>query len=160
MLDKPMADKLISFFERLLAFYKKFLKLESDKYADVKAGSLERLDRRIREEQAYLLKARGLEQDRLSLEKQAGRPGATFRELIPLFEPEQREKAEKLYKDLSGTIRELKQTNENCNRLTDVKLHRAAMILEKMQNSPELKAVYDSKVRARKQTSGLFSKKV
>lgn len=160
MLDKPTEDRLTGLFERLLAFYKKFLKLESEKFADVSAGSLDRLDGRIRDEQAYLLKARGLEQERLALEEQAGCPGAAFRELIPLFEPERRETAQKYYEDLSSVIRELKETNRECNRLTGVKLHQAKNILEKLQDNPELKAVYDSKIRAKTQAAGLFSKKV
>lgn len=160
MFDKPTADRLTEFFERLIAFYEKFLRLESEKYADVKAGSLGRLDRHMRDEQACLLKARGLEQERLALEEQAGCPGAAFRELIPLFEPERLEAAQKLYEELSAVIRELKKTNEECNRLTGVKLHQATAMLEKLQNNPELKAVYDGKVRAKTEAAGLFSKKV
>ena len=160
MLDKTASDRLIDFFERMLEFYKKFLALESEKCKDVQAGSLDRLDGRIREEQAFLLKARGFEHERLALEEQAGCPGVSFRDIVPLFEPERRESVQKLYTDLSSTVRELKQTNEKCNRLTGIKLHRATNILEKLQNNPELKAVYDSKIETKKQAAGLFSKKV
>lgn len=160
MLEKTAMDDLTAFFERLLAFYRSFLQLESEKYADVKAGRLDRLDRRIRGEQAYLLKARGLERERLSLQEKAGCPGATFRELIPLFAPERQETARKLYADLSSVIRELKRTNEDCNRLTDAKLRKAEKIVESLRNDPGLAAAYDAKVKKAKRAAGLFSKKV
>lgn len=160
MLDKTASDRLIDFFGQMLEFYKKFLKLESEKHRDVQAGNLDRLDGRIREEQAFLLKARGFEHDRLALQEQTGCPGASFLDIIPLFEPERRETVQKLYEDLSSTVRELKQTNEECNRLTGVKLHRATNILEKLRDNPELKAIYDRKIETKKQTAGLFSKKV
>lgn len=160
MLKKATADSLKSFFKRLVDFYRKFLQLETIKYQDVKAGRLDRLDQHIRSEQAYLLKARGLEKERLSLQKKAGCPAATFRELIPLFEPEQQENMRQLYADLSGVIRELKQTNENCNRLTGVKLQQATLILDKLRNTPELAAVYNERVKKANQPSVLFSKKV
>lgn len=160
MLDKPMSDKLTALFKRMLAFYEKFLQLETEKYEDVKAGVLDRLDQRIREEQAFLLKARGLEHERLKLQEKAGCPQTAFRDLIPLFAPEQQESMRKLYDDLSAVIRKLKQTNEDCNRLTGAKLHQAEIILNRMQNSPELRAVYDSKVKKRTQAPGLFSEKV
>lgn len=160
MLDKTASDRLIGFFERMLEFYKNFLALESEKCKDVQAGSLDRLDGRIREEQAFLLKARGFEHERLALQEQAGCPGASFRDILSLFGPERQDTVQKLYKDISSAVRELKETNEECNRLTGVKLHRATNILEKLQNNPELKAVYDSKIATKKQAAGLFSKKV
>lgn len=160
MLDETASKRLIDFFGRMLEFYKKFLALESEKCKDVQAGNLDRLDDRIREEQAFLLKARGFEQKRLALQEQAGCPGASFRDILPLFGLERRETAQKLYTDISSAVRELKETNGECNRLTGIKLHRATNILEKLRNNPELKAVYDSKIAMKKQTSGLFSKKV
>lgn len=160
MLEKETADRLAAFFEDLLAFYRSFLRLEQEKQEDVKAGRLDRLDLRIRDEQAFLLKARGQEKERLALQTEAGVPKATFRELIPLFEPERREAMRKLYEDLSAVMLELKRTNEDCNRLTGAKLHRADAVLERLRNDPGLAAIYDAKVKKAERAAGLFSKKV
>lgn len=160
MLDHALCDEIIAFFSSMLEFYKSFLSLESQKYTDVANGSLETLNAHMSKEQAFVLKARGLEQDRQQLMEKAGIPKATFREMIAQFPDEKRDAANRLYTDISNVTGKLRQTNINCNRLIKVKLGHVSKILSVLKDHPELRRIYGTGTES-KATEGIhFSEKI
>ena len=92
--------------------------------------------------------------------QQANAPGASFRELLPLFDETVRPDAEQLYDKLSAAILELKEMNLRCNYLTELRLHRIDTEIKKIRNQPELQKKYDAKAREESKRSGFISKKV
>lgn len=160
MIDSAISDKLISYFERLIVFYKDFLRLETDKYDDVKSGRLNKLDAKMKKEQAFVMKAKGLEIERQKLMDKTEKPQATFREIIPLFELAKRERAQKLYAELSAVLLELKKTNILCNELTKAKLRKTSAVLSKIKNQPELNQAYNAKLQRSPTSAGFLSKKI
>lgn len=160
MLDQKTEETLLSFLRELTEFYRNFLKLETDKQAELEEGLLDRLDARMKEEQAYVLRARGLELRRRKLMELTPQPEATFRELIGLFSPERQGTAREIYDSLSSMLLELRETNQKNNRLAELKLRQVSAVLAKLENRPDLKEMYDEKLESRSRPSGILSKKI
>ena len=158
MLDQKTEETLISFLGELLEFYREFLKLEADKQAELQNGRLDRLDARMKEEQAYVLRARGLELRRQKLMERTPQPKATFRELIVLISPARQEKAREIYEELSSVLLELRETNQKSSRLAGIKLRQVSAILAKLENRPDFPEPYGEKAGGR--PSEIFSKKI
>ena len=160
MLDGETAGRLIPFFEELLKFYREFLKVEEEKYGDLTEGRLDRLDARMKQEQACVLRARGLEQERQQLLSKAGEPATPFRDLIPKFPSELREKIQAVFEDLSSVLLELRETARKNDQMTRQKLRRVSAVLEQLENHPELRQIYSEKLGTEAAPSGILSKKV
>ncbi len=160
MLDADTAEKLLLLLEKSLGFYRDFLDLEKKKYEDLLSGRLEKLDGRLKREQAFVLESRGLDRKRQKLMDQTGNPRASFRELLPDFPPEKREKAESLYRGLSEVLFELKRANARCQKMAKVRLNQVSRVLSKLGDSPELRRPYRESAKTDVRHSGLFSMKV
>ena len=146
MVDAAWSDRLLRFFRDMLAFYEEFLSFEKEKYAVLVSGKLKELDTCLKREQAFTLKARGFEHNRVRLLKEAGVSDGTFRELISKLEPSRQEPMKKLYGEISGTVGRLQNTNSRCSQMTRVKLGRVSHILSNAENHPELKRIYGKKL--------------
>lgn len=160
MLDYEISDRLISFFDGLLEFYQEFFKLEQDKQKDLETGRLDRLDECMKKEQAYVLRARGLEQERQRLVAQAAPEGALFRDLIPLFARERQERVQSLYEHLSSILFELRRVNRANNLAAENKVRQAAAAIAKIRKQPELRRIYDERLQAGNQPPAFLSKKI
>lgn len=160
MLDGQTAGNLISFFEKLLKFYREFLKLEEEKYEDLKGGRLDRLDGHLNREQACVLRARGLEQERQKLLTEAGEPETPFRDLIPQFPAGLQEKIRAVYGDLSSVLLELEEAARKNERVTKRKLRLVSEALGRLENHPELRKAYGEKAEAEAASPGILSKKI
>ena len=104
MISESLADEFIRFFQNYLSFYKEFFQLETEKYDDISKNRVSRIDAHVKKEEAFMLKSRGLELERDRLVAKTEHPKATFRELIPLFEPPQRGQIQKIYNELSKVL--------------------------------------------------------
>ena len=142
MIDKELAEKLLEFLRNYLNFYKSFLEIESKKYSDLANNNVATLDAHVRNEEAFMLKARGLELERDKLVAQAGGPKSTFRQLIPMFEPALQPQAKSIFDELSQVTLNLKETNLRCNQLTELKLHKIEKDINILKNNPELQRIY------------------
>jgi hypothetical protein len=160
MLTKEWSDRLLGFFKGLLDFYKKFLALEREKYNILISGRLEQLDGCMKREQAFSLKARGLEQKRQDLLKEAGEGQSSFRELIGQTEPSLQPNMRKIYSELSSTVSDVQRTNKKCSEITHMKLGYVSQMISKAENGPELKQIYGKKQGQAEMPEDSFSKKV
>lgn len=160
MLDSGTARKLTALFETMLGFYREFLALEEEKLDALKSSRLELLDPLLRREQAFVLRAKGLELDRQRLMEESGNSEATFHALLELFLPEEREKPKELYEELSSTIVRLQKVSSDSERLLKIKSTRAAAIISRLENDPQLRQVYSEKLSKAKPDRSVFSKKI
>lgn len=160
MMDTESSGRLISYFKKLLEFYRKFLKLEQNKREYLEQNKLDRLDECIKQEQAFVLRARGLERERMELLQKVHYPNAKFRELIPRFPSGDREQAQSLYESLSSVLTDMQKTNKENQRLTEQKLRRASVVLDKLKGQPELRKIYGEKLKNKNQFPVLLSKKI
>ncbi len=159
MLSADLADRLNALLEQALGFYREFLKLEREKYDVVAAGRLEKLDACMKREQAFVLKARGLDRERQKLMDETPTPHAALRELLPACPPEKRERARSLYGSLSAAVGELRKANDRCQKLTRVRLNQISRIRSKIENNPELRRTYGESAKAAPPPEGFFSEK-
>jgi hypothetical protein len=160
MLDSGTVRKLTALFETMLEFYREFFALEEEKLDTLKSSRLELLDSLLRREQASVLRAKGLELDRQRLMEEVGNSGKTFRELLELFPPEDREKPKELYEELSSTIVRLQKVIADSAHLLRIKSMRAAAIVSRLDNDPQLRQVYGEKLNRAKPDRSIFSKKI
>ncbi len=160
MIDAEQSERLLRFFENMLSFYRDFLTFEREKHGIILSGDFAKLDAALRREQAFTLKARGMESDRQKLLAETGAGGGTFRELIPQVEPSRQEAMQKLYKDLSAVIGDIRRTNERSSRTIRMKMGRVSKALSNLEGHPELKQVYGGKPGQKAGPESTFSKKV
>ncbi|HBN79986.1 MAG TPA: hypothetical protein DD433_01220, partial [Ruminococcaceae bacterium] len=71
-MEQALAAEFLSFLDRYLSFYRDFLALEKEKYDDIAKGRIDRMDGHVKKEEAFLLRSRGLEQERDRLAARAG----------------------------------------------------------------------------------------
>ena len=160
MINKNLSDELLSYFERCLVFYESFLQIETNKYNDVVNDILSALDQHVREEQAYMLRAKGLEMERGKLVAQIENPEANFRELIPLLDDSVREQAKKHYENLSAVLLDIKEVNQRCNQLTELKLHQVQNYLKNLDNQDVMQKGYNNLAQERVKPLNMVSRKV
>jgi hypothetical protein len=160
MIAAEQADELIRFFEQMLAFYREFLAFEREKYEIIVSGNFQKLDASLKREQAFTMKARGFEKDRVKLLEKLGCSQATFRELIEDVDPSRKETMQKLYEDLSSIVGDVKAVNGRASGMLRAKMNRVSKILSKMENHPELKKIYGSHPGEGLGRETTFSKKV
>ncbi len=160
MIEEKTADLMVSFFEKLLEFYQKFLEFEKEKQGYLKNEKLNRLDKCMKMEQAYVLRARGLEQERMKLMQQTPNPKARFRELISQFPESRRDQMQKMFQELSSVLTELKKVNSENNLLAERKLRLASVAISKLSNQPELQKIYSKKIQSGSPPPAFLSKKI
>lgn len=160
MIEEKTADLMVSFFGKLREFYQKFLEFEKEKQGYLKNGKLNRLDECMKREQAYILRARGLEQERMKLMQQTPNPKARFRELIPQFSEPRREQMQKMFQELSSVLTELKKINSENSLLAERKLRQASVAINRLSNQPELRKIYSKKIRSGSPPPAFLSKKI
>lgn len=146
-MEKALETKILDFLKDYCRFYKDFLNLEKEKLNDIEHGNYATLDKHVRNEEAFVLKSKGLEKERLSLMEQLGKKDATFREIIPMFDESLRGEAEQVFEEFSKVIFELKDTNSTCNELATLKLTTIQNTLNKMNKSGELSGIYDRQAK-------------
>lgn len=160
MIDKALSEELLLFMERYLSFYHEFLLLETTKYNDMASNNIQALNDHVNNEEAYMLKSKGLELERDKLVAKTGLPKATFRELIPLFEEPEQNKMKTIYNDLHDVLSDLKETNLRCNYLTELRLRRVEIDLQKLEKRPDLQKLYNARARDSSKSASILSKKI
>ena len=160
MINAEQSDRLLLFFENMLSFYRDFLAFEREKHGIIVSGDFAKLDKALKREQAFTLKARGMENDRKELLENAGVEGGTFRELIPQVEPSRQEKMQKLYEDFSSTVEDIRWVNERSGRMIHLKMGRVSKVLSNLQDHPELKRIYGNNFNKKAGSASTFSRKV
>ncbi|MFG6331748.1 MAG: flagellar protein FlgN [Lachnospiraceae bacterium] len=99
----------------------------------------ELLDGCIQEEQALLLKLRGLEQHRISSQKALGWEGLTLSQILEKASSEQLELLAPLFEELKQQIERLLQARNAAERIINVRLHEMKVIASQQQGT-----AYDS----------------
>lgn len=82
----------------------------------------ELLDGCIQEEQALLLKLRGLEQHRTRLQKTLGWESLTFRQILASADPEQYRVLDPVFQELDQQMQRLQQAREGAEKILNARL--------------------------------------
>lgn len=103
---------------------------EEAKAAAVSANRHEMLDDCIQEEQALLLKLRGLEQHRIRLQKELGWDSLTLHQILDTASPEQVKVLEPVFQKLDLHLRRLQSAREAAEQILKVRLHELKVFSE------------------------------
>ncbi len=134
MISQADAKDYLDLMCRYVDFYKEFTALEKLKVKDLSLHQLEQLDQRVREEEAFLLRAKGLDQKRTAFLNTYQLNDKKMSEIIPLFpQPYQRDIQQK-FDELSRILLDLKQINTRCNTMTELQLQRIQLKIAEMQD--------------------------
>ena len=98
-------------------------RVEEAKTAAVSGKKHEILDSCIQEEQALLLKLRGLEQHRIKLQKELGWDSLTIHQILDTAPSEQAEVLDPVFQTLDQQLRRLQKAREASERILKVRLH-------------------------------------
>ena len=106
-------DQFAQVIKEMISLFEGFLPLEQEKLKAVQENKLTVLEDCMTKEQAVVLKLRGLEKKRETVQKEMGWEGKTFREILELV-PETREREfRQLFEQLSQSISTFQSTNES-----------------------------------------------
>lgn len=113
-------------------------RVENIKTAAATEKRHELLDNCIQEEQAYLLKLRGLEQHRIKLQKVLGWNSLTLLQILAVASPEQKKSLTPLFERLEQQLEYLQHVREAAEQIIRVRLHELEVFAQR-------NASYDSR---------------
>lgn len=124
MLDEQFSGEFVFFLNQYNVFYQEFAEFENSKFEAMSEDNIKLIDDFVKREQALLLKSRGLEKERDSHMIKAGYPQMILREFIPLLDTKYQKNAQELFESLSDSLLSLKDINNRCNNLAQIRLHK------------------------------------
>lgn len=109
--------------------YGNLLELEYEKYDAVIKANIKLLDDIVAKEQVYYMKMRGAERKRKQLIEKMGFGNKTMREIIDLYDEEQKTMLNDAYGEFNKMITEVKKINGICKTLIEVRLRRVDKVM-------------------------------
>ena len=113
----------LHFLDGLGEIFDQLCVIEQDKVSAVRAGSLDKLNECIRQEQAVSLKLKGCEQRQRRMLEELGLANVTLRELSRHCPPELREDAQRTIDRLLRKYQVLRSAQEPARILMETQLH-------------------------------------
>lgn len=110
-------------------------RVEETKAAAASERRHELLDGCIQEEQALLLKLRGLEQHRANYQKALGWEDLTLKQILEHADPGQRESLTPLFDNLEQQLKRLQDARSTSERIIGVRLHELNILAARQQGS-------------------------
>lgn len=133
---KNLIDEYIALFDQLIAF-------ESKKLDAIAANDVELLDLQMKDEQAYLLKLKGLDIKREKLQKQMNMESLSFREIISKLDGESKEVLQKSFEILTRKTEEMKAAAKSTKSYIELHLHSLNLLISKLGGDSEAKTGYN-----------------
>lgn len=124
-------EEYMTVIRNLTAVAGNIARVEESKTAAATGKRHELLDGCIQEEQAYLLKLRGLEQRRMKLQETLGWGSFTLRQILDAAAPEQREPLTPLFGELEQQLIRLQQAREASEQIIHVRLHELDVLTQR-----------------------------
>ncbi len=150
-------NRLIDLLEENADLYKNFLELEYKKYDTVIKNDIDTLNDIVADEQVYYLKIRGMEQKREKLLVSLGYKDKTLKEIISVYNDDEKYMLNEKYNELSKLITEVKKISSLCKTLIEVRMNR---IEKAMAQLGEIENTYSNKQSNKKAKSLILSKKI
>ena len=123
-MDDLQIKKYFDLMEKHIALYTELKDFELEKMKDIAENHYEKLDDYVKAEEAYVMRAKGLEASREKLFEQIGIPGKKMREIISDLPDEYKDEGSRLYETLSGLVTDVGSINKKCMLMSEVRMHR------------------------------------
>lgn len=130
---KKIMDEYIELMDKLISF-------EQEKLIAVETKNIELLDDFLKEEQAYLLQLRGLDQKRETTQKQLGIEQLTYRQIIDKVDVSLKHEFETSYEILSAKTKQFKEIINTIKTYIDIRVHTIDAFMEKFNVAPSQNA--------------------
>lgn len=135
------SDELMQLFDKMGGLFDQLILFEEKKAECISQNDIDGLDSFMNEEQALLLKLRGLDQRREKLLTDMGFQDQTFRQLIRSSEGKEQEALQSHFETLSDKTGRLKTAIDFTKKLIELHQHGIETLLNRMnQGSP---GIYD-----------------
>lgn len=126
-----MSD-FIAVIEELILLFQHLIQIEQTKLEAVQKNRVTYVEDCMNQEQAAILKLRGLDKKREACQEKLGFGGYTFQQILSAVNGEQHENLKKLFDSLSYQVRLFQEINESAKSMLEVNLH---MINKAIHNS-------------------------
>lgn len=98
----------------------------------IAANDVDALNNHMKEEQAYIMRLKGLDQKRERLLAEMGMSGKTFRELIANTTGDENSELTMIFEDLSSKVNELQSATDSAKKYIDIQLHSLESLLNSL----------------------------
>ncbi len=116
-------DEFKKVIEQLISVFSQLTKIEQVKLDAAAGNHVGTVEDCVTQQQALLLKLRGLEQSRERAQKKAGYEGMQFRQILEKAPDNEREKLFGLFDSLSREIQMFQEVNDGANEIIRTNLH-------------------------------------
>lgn len=123
-------EQFQSVIKQMISLFDEHLPLEEKKLKAVTENDLVTLEDCMKQEQAVVLKLRGLEKKREDAQKANGWEGKRFREIIELVPEDQRAEFQRLFDDLDRSIALFRSTNSSAMDTMNVHLRQIGKVIK------------------------------
>lgn len=121
----------------LIELMKNLTSIEQDKLKAVTSKDLDALNLCMKNEQAQMLKLRGLDKQREQIQESLGYKNLSFEEIISSLPPDEKEETNKLYLTLQQTTNTFKEVNATIKTALDVNLHMVGAAMNRLNITPD-----------------------
>lgn len=116
-------DEFKKVIEQLTELFKQLTKIERVKLQAATGNHIGTVEDCVTQQQALLLKLRGLEQARERAQAKAGYGGMQFREILGKVPDEEREELFQLFDEFSRELQMFQEVNDGANQVLRTNLH-------------------------------------
>lgn len=113
----------------LTAIFEEYLPLEQKKLKAVQEDNIAVVEECMTQEQALILKLRGLDQKRINAQKELGWEGKNFRQIVDSVPQDERQEIQELLDNLDNAMTVFHDTNKNAMTTMEVHLREINKII-------------------------------
>lgn len=127
-------NDFITVIEDLIHLFQNLIQIEQAKMEAVKKHRVTHVEDCMNQEQAAILKLRGLDKKREICQEQLGYKGYTFQQILSETAGSEHNQLKKLFDNLSFHVRQFQDTNESARTMLEVNLHKINKAINISQN--------------------------
>ncbi len=143
--QETLYDRFYSYLSELLQSYTKLSELLAKKLAAVASFDVSALDNIIKEEQVYVLLARGFDNNLRAYREKLALDGDSLSVVIPQMPDAQQARFESVFHRLKHRLDEVKALNENCQELIEERIYSLEKAIRGLDQSKATGATYSGK---------------
>ncbi len=125
-------NDFISVIEDLIRLFQELMVIEQSKLEAVAKNRITHVEDCMNQEQAAILKLRGLDKKRETCQEELGWKNDTFQQILTKASEPERSQLKKLFDSLTHQVRQFQEINESARSMIEINLH---MINKEINNS-------------------------
>jgi DNA integrity scanning protein DisA with diadenylate cyclase activity len=127
-------NDFISVIEDFILLFKDLIQIEETKLEAASKNRVTYVEDCMNKEQAAILRLRGLEKRRETVQEKLGFKGYTFQQILSETTGEDQDRLRKLFDTLSRQVRQFQDTNESARSMIEINLHMINKAINNSQN--------------------------